>query len=77
LPRDRLPGRAGISERVGREIVEREGHLAAVEIDLEHAVDRFAGRGELVERGPKQALLEVAADIGQKNARPACSGCAA
>jgi hypothetical protein len=64
---DRLPGTAGISGRGGREIVEREGHLAAVEIDLEHAVDRLAGRGEFVERGAEQALLEVAADIGQKN----------
>ena len=67
MPRYRLPGTAEISGRVGREIVERERHLVAVEIDLEDAVDRFADDSKLLDRGPEQALLEVAADIGQKN----------
>ena len=53
------------SERWRRKIVSREGHVLAVEIDLEHAVDRLARSGELVERGPEQALLEDAADIGR------------
>ena len=66
----RPPGVAKISDRIGRPIVKRERRLAAVEIDLEHAVDRLAGRGEFVERGAEQALLEVAADIGQKNDKP-------
>jgi hypothetical protein len=43
------------------------GSPAAVEIDLEHAVDRLARWGQFVERGAEQALLQVAADIGQKN----------
>jgi hypothetical protein len=37
-----------------RQIVEREGHVVAVEIDLEHPVDRLADGGELVERGAEQ-----------------------
>jgi hypothetical protein len=38
-------------------IVQRERHLLAVEIDLEHAVDRLADAGELVERGLEEAPL--------------------
>ena len=45
-----------------RKIVSREGHVLAVEIDLEHAVDRFADAGELVERGAEQLLLHHAVD---------------
>jgi hypothetical protein len=36
----------------GGQIVKRERHLIAVEIDLEHAVHRLANGGELVERRP-------------------------
>jgi hypothetical protein len=35
-------------------------HLVAVEIDLEHAIDRLAKDGELVERGPERFLLHYA-----------------
>jgi hypothetical protein len=35
----------------GREFVKCQRHLPAVEIDLDHAVDRFADDGEFVERG--------------------------
>src|SRR5208283_1673204 len=45
-----------------RQIVKRERHLFAVEIDLEHSVDRFADNGELVERRLEQALLHRAVD---------------
>src|SRR5689334_12483896 len=38
-------------------IVQRQRHLVAVEIDLEHAVDRLPDRGELVERRLEKALL--------------------
>ena len=40
------------------QIVEGEGHILAVEVDLEHAVDRLADDGELVERSLKQTLLQ-------------------
>ena len=60
-----------------RPIVNRYGHLVAIEIDLEHAVDRLAEKGELVERGTEKLLLHRAADRGIRMTRPACSGCAA
>jgi hypothetical protein len=56
-----------VSKRAWGPIVPREGHVLAVEIDLEHAVDRLAGCGQLIERGFEQALLQAAADIGKKN----------
>ena len=46
----------------GRPIVKRGRHLLAVEIDLEHAIDRFAADGKLIECGLKQAPLDVPAD---------------
>jgi hypothetical protein len=33
------------------QVVEREGDIVAVEIDLEDAVDRFANDGEFIESG--------------------------
>ena len=45
-----------------RPIVKRQGHLVAVEIDLERAVDRFSNYSEFVERGFEQAPLHVTAD---------------
>jgi hypothetical protein len=54
--------------RVARgEVIEREGHIVALEIDLDRAVDRFAEAGELVERGPEKALLHDAADSGDQD----------
>lgn len=40
---------------------------SAVEIDLEHAVNRLAYDGKLVERGHEQALLRRAVDCGDQN----------
>ena len=51
----------------GGQIVEGEGDVLAVEIDLEHAVDRLADDGELVERSPEKALLQNAADGRDQN----------
>jgi len=44
-----------------RKIVESKNDIVAVEIDLEHAVDRLTESGELVERGLEKALLQDAA----------------
>jgi hypothetical protein len=38
------------------QVVEREGDIVAVEIDLEDAVDRFANDGEFIESGLEQFL---------------------
>jgi hypothetical protein len=43
----------------------------AVEMNLEHAVDRRADDGELAERGPEQAPMTVTANIMDQNARTA------
>ena len=51
----------------GRELVKRQHNLPAVEIDLEHAVDRLADDGELVERGLEQAPLQIAIDDRYQN----------
>ena len=51
----------------GWPIINREGHLIAIEIDLEHAVDRLADGGELVERGAEKLLLHRAADGRYQN----------
>jgi hypothetical protein len=42
----------------------------AVEIDLEHPIDRLADIGELGERGPEQFLLQRAADGRGQNDQP-------
>jgi hypothetical protein len=44
------------------QIVKRQRHLVGIEIDLDHAVDRLADDGELVERRFDQAPLHVTAD---------------
>jgi hypothetical protein len=48
----------------GWPIVNREGHLIAIaiEIDFEHTVDRLADGGEFVERGP-----EIARAVGDED----------
>lgn len=46
----------------GRQIVKRQRHRIAIEIDLEHTIDRFANNGELVERGFEQTLLHHSVD---------------
>jgi hypothetical protein len=51
----------------GRPIVNREGHLIAIEIDLEHAVNRLTDGGELVERGAEKLLLHRATDGRYQN----------
>ena len=51
----------------GGQIVEGEGDVLAVEVDLEHAVDRLTDDGELVERSPEKALLQNAADGRDQN----------
>ena len=51
----------------GGPIVEREGHLVAVEIDFTHSFDRFADDIELVERRPEQFSLQRAIDDGDQN----------
>ena len=48
-------------------MVERESHLVAVEVDLQHAVDRFPYDGELVERGAEKFLLHHAIDNGDQD----------
>jgi hypothetical protein len=45
------------------QFVHGEGHLIAVDIDLQHAIYRLAGRGELVE-GPEQPLREMRPEPG-------------
>lgn len=55
-----------------RQIVKRECHVLAVEIDLEDAVNRLAKSGELVERGLEEALLQEAVDIWRRFMRCAC-----
>lgn len=52
---------------VGGQIVEGEGYVLAVEIDLEHAVHRLADDGELVERSFEETLLQDAADNRDQN----------
>ena len=49
------------------QIVKRERNVLAVEIDLEHPIDRLAESGELVERSPEQSLLQDAIDIWDQN----------
>lgn len=39
------------------QIIEREGDLLAVEVELEHPIDRLADNCELVKRGAEQSLL--------------------
>ena len=74
LPAARL--NPGIQKHVGglgpgrRQIVERESHLVTVEIDLEHAIDRLADDGELVERGTEKFLLHCAVDCRDQNDKP-------
>ena len=51
----------------GWPIVNREGHLITIEIDLQYAVDRLADGGEFVERGARKFLLQRAADGRYKN----------
>jgi hypothetical protein len=50
-----------------REVIEREGHIVVVGIDLDHAVDGFAEGGDLVERGLEKALPHDTADSGNQN----------
>jgi hypothetical protein len=45
------------------QVVEREGDIVAVEIDLEDAVDRFANDGEFIESGLEQFLRHVTATV--------------
>jgi hypothetical protein len=62
--------------RVARgEVIEREGHIVALEIDLDRAVDRFAEAGELVEPALKRRCCTTRPTVGIKMTRPACSGC--
>ena len=58
----------------GRELVKRQRHLPAVEIDLDHAVDRFADDGELVECGREQAPLQMAIDDRYQNDETSMQG---
>ena len=58
----------------GRELVKRQRHLPAVKIDLDHAVDRFADDGELVERGLEQAPLQMAIDDRYQNDETSMQG---
>jgi hypothetical protein len=58
---------AGAQGLGGRELVKRQRHLPAVEIDLDHAVDGFADDGELVERGLEQVLLHHPIDGRDQN----------
>ena len=58
----------------GRELVKRQHNLPAVEIDLEHAVDRLADDGELVERGLEQAPLQMAIDDRYQNDETSMQG---
>lgn len=51
-------------------IVESESYIVAVEIDLDHPVDRCAEGGEFVERGLEQPLLQHAVDSGDQNDKP-------
>ena len=49
------------------QLVKRERHLLAVEVDLQHAVNRFPDEGELVERGAEKFLLHHAIDGRDQN----------
>jgi hypothetical protein len=51
-------------------IVDGESHIVAVEIDLDHPVDRFAEDGELVERGFEEPLLQDSVDRRDQNDEP-------
>jgi hypothetical protein len=62
--KDKRIGRSGPGRR---QIVERERHLLAVEIHLEHPVDRLANGRELIECRPKQFLLQHAVDSRDEN----------
>ena len=66
-PRAVPAGQLNFSWCVRGKLVEGEAHLVAVEVDLEHAVDRLAGDGKLVERRPEQALLRQAVDGRDQN----------
>jgi hypothetical protein len=44
---------------LGRPIIRSERRLVAMEIDLEHPVDRLADEGELVKRGTEQFSLQL------------------
>jgi hypothetical protein len=58
-------GESRLGLRLARgKIVEDESYVVAVEIDLEHPVDRFAEGGEFVERGLEQTLLQDPVDGG-------------
>jgi hypothetical protein len=48
--------------RLQRQMIKRQRHLCAVEVDLEHTIDRLPDHGELVERRLEQAPLHVTAD---------------
>jgi len=50
-----------------RQIVKRERHFLAVEIDLQDPIDRLADDGELIERGLKETLLDFAVDGRDQN----------
>jgi len=50
-----------------RQVVKRQRHLLAVEIDLEDPIDRLADGVELVESGLEQTLLQHALDDRDQN----------
>jgi hypothetical protein len=52
------------------DIVQGEDDVVAVEIDLEHLVDRLTNNGEFVERRPKELLLQNAADGREQDHQP-------
>jgi len=64
-------GRSRLGLRPARgKIVEGESYIAAIEIDLEHPVDRFAKGGKFVERGLEQTLLQDPVNGRYQNDKP-------
>jgi hypothetical protein len=57
-----------------RQIVKRQRHFLAVEIDLDHAIDRLPDDGELIERRLEQAVLHHAVDGWDQNDQPGVQG---